>query len=105
MPGEKTDTPSSRISPVCLVPAWISFIRLMDRRKVLFPHPEGPIRAVTACRGMVRARSKSTCFDPYQNAYWRTSSTGGEPLPADGVCCCTDGTGAVGAGGVIRTVR
>lgn len=32
-----------------------SFILLMQRKKVLLPHPEGPIKAVTAFSGTVKA--------------------------------------------------
>ena len=43
-------------------------MRLNERRNVLFPHPDGPISAVTARRGMVSVRSVSAWRDPYQNA-------------------------------------
>src|SRR5256885_17103856 len=52
VPFENTETPSSRMSPVCRVLGISSFNRFTERRKVLLPQPEGPIRAVTARRGM-----------------------------------------------------
>jgi hypothetical protein len=42
-------------------------MRLIDRRKVDFPQPEGPINAVTLRGGAVSEMSNSACFDPYQN--------------------------------------
>ena len=76
VPLEKTETPSSRMSPVWRVFGISSFRRLIERRNVLLPHPEGPISAVTARRGMVNVRSKSACVAPYQKLYARTSMTG-----------------------------
>jgi hypothetical protein len=47
------DFPSSRISPVCRVPGSSSWSRLIERRYVDLPHPEGPMIAVTAFRGIL----------------------------------------------------
>ena len=40
------------------------FIRFSVRRKVDFPHPEGPIRAVILLTGMFRLRLNTACFGP-----------------------------------------
>ena len=71
------------------VPGSKSCIRLTLRRKVLLPHPEGPIRAVTLDGATSKAMSKSACLGPYQN---EKSSTAKCPWVA-----------VVGA--LIRTVR
>ena len=42
----------------------VSFIRLMQRRNVDLPQPEGPISAVTWFAGMSRSMPKSACFSP-----------------------------------------
>jgi len=41
-------------------------MRLMDRKNVVFPQPEGPIKAVIALRGSVQLISYSACVGPYQ---------------------------------------
>jgi hypothetical protein len=46
-----------------------SWSRLMERRKVDFPHPDGPIRAVTAFGLTSSVTSKSACLAPYQKEY------------------------------------
>src|SRR5256886_7818092 len=51
VPFENTETPSSRMSPAWRVCGISSFNRFTERRKVLLPQPDGPIRAVTARRG------------------------------------------------------
>ncbi len=61
------------MSPLWRVPSISSFRRLMDRRNVDLPHPEGPIRAVTERGWMVRSMLLSACFRPYQNENWRAS--------------------------------
>ncbi|GMV11153.1 MAG: hypothetical protein AMXMBFR55_28870 [Gemmatimonadota bacterium] len=38
----------------------------MERRKVDFPHPDGPMNAVTERAGIVRSMECSACFSPYQ---------------------------------------
>ena len=40
------------ISPVTVALGMVSFIRLMQRRKVDLPQPEGPMKAVTRFAGM-----------------------------------------------------
>mgnify|MGYP006211383929 CR=1 FL=1 len=40
------------MSPSYRVLGISSFIRLIERRKVDFPQPEGPISAVTRCSGI-----------------------------------------------------
>ena len=45
-------SPSSRISPARRAPGISSFMRLIERRKVDFPQPDGPMSAVTA-RGAI----------------------------------------------------
>src|SRR4030095_3597961 len=62
-----TSSPSSRISPVCRTPGISALSRLMDRRNVDFPQPDGPMRAVTARGGIVTDTSYNACFAPYQN--------------------------------------
>jgi hypothetical protein len=59
-----TSSPSSRILPSTRAPGMVSFIRLMQRRKVDFPQPEGPIRAVTARSGTSRSTSNRACLSP-----------------------------------------
>ena len=54
------------MSPVWRVCGISSFSRLIERRKVLLPQPEGPMSAVTARRGMVNLRSNNACLAPYQ---------------------------------------
>src|SRR3989449_3502380 len=73
VPFENTETPSSRMSPVRRVFGISSFNRFTERRKVLLPQPEGPIRAVTARRGMATVTSNSAWGAPYQKLYVRTS--------------------------------
>ena len=43
-----------------------SFMRLMDRNRVDFPQPDGPMRAVTRPCSMLRVLLKSACARPYQ---------------------------------------
>src|ERR1700704_3577146 len=76
VPGAKIDVPSSRMSPSCRAPGVRSWRRLMERRNVVFPHPEGPIRAVMALGGMAHETSYRACVGPYQKLYARDSSTG-----------------------------
>src|SRR2546426_12778202 len=77
VPFENTETPSSRMSPVRRVFGISSFNRFTERRKVLLPQPEGPIRAVTARRGMATGTSDSAWGAPYQKLYVPTSVMGG----------------------------
>src|ERR1700693_551354 len=62
----KMSWPSRRMSPSCRIPGIRSFRRLIERRKVDFPHPEGPISAVTERGGTARLIRLSACFFPYQ---------------------------------------
>src|SRR4030067_1037691 len=56
--------PWSRISPWRLAAGMSSFIRLSARRKVDFPQPDGPMRAVT-CRSGIRSDTAFTAtFGP-----------------------------------------
>ena len=41
-----------------------SFIRFRQRKSVDLPQPEGPISAVTCCRGKSIEMSNSDCFEP-----------------------------------------
>src|SRR2546427_3941047 len=60
MPFENTETPSSRTSPAWRGCGISSFNRFTERKKVLLPQPDGPIRAVTARRGKgARAADKA----------------------------------------------
>ncbi len=59
-----TSCPSISSEPITRAPVMVSFIRLMQRRKVDLPQPDGPIRAVTARAGMSRDTSNSACFWP-----------------------------------------
>src|SRR4028119_2204357 len=62
------------MSPSWRTPGIRSFIRLMERRKVLFPHPDGPISAVTFRSGMVSEMSLSARVLPYQNEKYAAST-------------------------------
>src|SRR5260370_8533473 len=53
--------------PTCRVPSIRSFMRLSKRRKVDFPQPDGPMRAVTDRSGMARLMSNRAWLTPYQN--------------------------------------
>src|SRR5213080_5562468 len=76
VPFENTETPSSRMSPVWRVRGISWFSRFTERRNVLLPHPDGPIRAVTARRGMATVTSNNAWVAPYQKLYARTSRIG-----------------------------
>src|SRR6266581_1917262 len=69
MPFENTETPSSRMSPAWRVCGISSFSRFTERRKVLLPQPDGPIRAVTARRGGtgVRTPGRPLSSEPPRN--------------------------------------
>ena len=56
--------PSSSMMPVTRAIGMVSFIRLMQRRKVDLPQPEGPMSAVTWLAGTSRSTSKSACLAP-----------------------------------------
>src|SRR4029077_9502123 len=95
VPFEKTETPSSRMSPVRRVLRISSFNRFTERRNVLLPQPEGPIRAVTARRGVENVTSTSACVAPYQKLYVRTSMMG---VAAGDGRAATRGTAGAGWG-------
>src|SRR5438093_675643 len=76
MPFENTETPSSRMSPAWRVCGISSFNRFTERKNVLLPQPDGPIRAVTARRGMATVTSNNAWVAPYQKLYARTSRIG-----------------------------
>ena len=61
-----TDSPSKAMSPLCRVCGSSSWSRLIERRKVDFPQPDGPISAVTALGFASMLMSKSACVAPYQ---------------------------------------
>src|SRR5437868_12789910 len=94
--GSYTLSPSRQRSPSWRTPGIRSFNLLIDRRKVDFPHPDGPISAVTARAGMARVIPFSACFFPYQNEKLRASIV---PTTLGGVVFARD------AAAVIRTVR
>ncbi len=56
--------PSMSIVPVTRALGIVSFMRLMQRRKVDLPQPDGPMKAVTAVLGMSTETSKSACLSP-----------------------------------------
>ena len=72
--GRYTDSPSRTRSPSWRTFGMRSFIRLIERRKVDFPHPEGPMSAVTFLFGTPRSTSSSACVVPYQKEKPRASS-------------------------------
>ncbi len=65
--GRNTDSPSKEMSPLRRVPGSSSWSRLIERRKVDFPQPDGPIIAVTALGLASTLMSNSACLAPYQN--------------------------------------
>jgi hypothetical protein len=64
MPPPLIGSSSSRISPVTRAPGIASFMRLKQRRSVDFPHPDGPISAVTSSRVMSRSTSWMAWLSP-----------------------------------------
>ena len=48
------------MSPSCRTPGIRSLSRLIERRKVDLPHPDGPMMAVTDLRSMLKFRFRST---------------------------------------------
>src|SRR5512145_1887978 len=58
--------PSKKTSPACRKPGVRSCIRLRQRMKVLFPHPDGPMTEVTAFRPTSIVMSRSTWLSPNQ---------------------------------------
>jgi hypothetical protein len=57
-------SPSIRTSPVARVPGIVSFMRLIVRRKVDLPQPEGPMKAITRRTAMSNEMLKSACAAP-----------------------------------------
>src|SRR3954454_3661573 len=53
--------------PSTRAPGSTSCIRLIERRNVDLPQPDGPISAVTLRGAAASEMSKSACFSPYQN--------------------------------------
>ena len=99
--GPAIDSPSNRTSPSMRASAIRSFIRLKQRRRVLLPQPEGPMRAVIRCRGMSRSMSFRASDWPYQTRRpraWRAGSSGAAAgVAAGGVASVADigrGSGA-----------
>ena len=72
----------------------------MERRKVDFPHPEGPIKAVTERGGTAIEMLLSACFFPYQNEKSRASMVPPGLTFVRGAELAGDGASAV-----IQTVR
>ena len=56
--------PSIVILPVTRQLGIVSFMRLMQRRNVDLPQPDGPMKAITARSGMSTITSFSACFSP-----------------------------------------
>src|SRR5690242_21205776 len=69
-----TSAPSSSTVPVIQPPSESSCMRFKQRRNVLFPHPEGPITAVTVCAGNRIDTSLTTARRP-NSAVRRTASS------------------------------
>ena len=55
---------SMMILPVTLAIGMVSFMRLMQRRNVDLPQPEGPMKAITARSGMFTDTFCSACLAP-----------------------------------------
>ena len=62
--GEKTSSPWNVNDPSTRVPSTRSLMRLRVRRNVLFPHPEGPMSAVTRPAGMAAVTWRSAWARP-----------------------------------------
>src|SRR5688572_29899601 len=77
-----TSLSRSRTLPECRAPGIVSFIRLIERRNVDFPQPDGPISAVIERGDIARSMSYSACFFPYQNEKARASTAGASELGA-----------------------
>src|SRR4051794_10533800 len=63
--------------PVTRAPGMRSFIRFRQRRKVLFPHPDGPMRAVISLLRTSSVTSRKARNAPYQKLTPATSKTVG----------------------------
>src|SRR5256885_2039190 len=95
--GSYTLLPSRLRSPSCRIPGIRSLSRLMDRRNVDLPHPEGPMRAVTERGGTDSEIVWSACFFPYQKEKSRAS--------IDPTVSCGESIRGAERVAVIRTVR
>src|SRR4029077_5106566 len=67
-------SPSRSTVPVTHPPSESSCIRFRQRRKVLLPHPDGPITDVTVCAGKMMDTYFTTARRPY-SAVSRTASS------------------------------
>src|SRR5947199_8634292 len=67
-------SPASSTRPVIQPPSESSCMRFRQRRNVVFPHPDGPISAVTVCVGNRIDTSLTTARRPY-SAVSRTVSS------------------------------
>src|SRR5437588_2426314 len=81
--------PSSRTWPETRAPGTTSCRRFRDRKKVDFPQPDGPIRAVTCLGSTVMSTSARAWNDPNQALRPSTSmrlaiggSSSGKPVAA-----------------------
>ena len=52
------------ILPVTRQTGMVSFMRLMQRRNVDLPHPDGPMKLITPRSGISTDTSLSACFSP-----------------------------------------
>src|SRR3989338_4209534 len=101
--------PSSRTRPVTRGPGTSSCMRLSARRRVGFPHPDVPIRAVTVFGAKGSVTSRTPELSPYHAvrasaarrggaaATWGRRAAGGATITAGG-CATASGTHATGAG-------
>src|SRR5271170_3800481 len=60
--------PSRNTSPLCQCLATRSFMRLRERRNVVFPDPVGPIKAVMAPLGIATLMPERTVAEPKPRA-------------------------------------
>src|SRR6266850_3472453 len=63
------------MSPATRTESTRSFKRFTQRRSVDFPHPDGPIRAVTFPEATGIEIPNNACFNPYQRSSSRMSRT------------------------------
>ena len=74
-------------------------MRLIDRRNVDLPHPDGPTSAVTVRGCMESVMPCSACFSPYQNEKLSAST---EPRPAAADTAFLEGSSVIA---LTQTVR
>src|SRR2546427_6405041 len=80
-------SPSSSTLPVIQPPSESSCMRFRQRRNVVLPHPDGPINAVTVCRGNMSDTSFTAARRPYSavsravSSCSRASAGGAMTLP------------------------